>query len=101
MTDAPKQAVILVNSDGVPVFVFETDREELPPVATWLRDRIFHLDFQGDLGVLAGFPFALHGAVYVEAQPWRISMATIDKPRATKRRRWSAVILPFKKGGAS
>jgi hypothetical protein len=99
MSTAPNlQFVILVDTTGRPVTIFETDRSEFPAVATHDRDRIFHLDFVGDLGSLAGFPTSVDGAVYIEVEAWRISCRSINMPKPVRRRK-TAKILPFRARG--
>lgn len=89
----PSNVVILVEASGKALAILDTDRSEFPGIATWSRDRIFLRAASGDLGKF-GAPGWV-GAIYVETKPWRISMATLDKPTCQNRRRKSAVILPF------
>ena len=92
-----ERCVILVSSEGKTLAERDTDRTEFPTVATWSRDRIFLLSFQGRFRDLrADWPNDAEGAIYVEYEPWRISMKSLDEPRPARRRRKSAVILPFR-----
>lgn len=52
------RTIILVSTEGAPLAVPETNRDTFPAIATWERDRVFTLDFQGNLGELPGFPVA-------------------------------------------
>ena len=92
MSDAqpkPLSSVQLVTLNGSLLTAFLTDRDQFPPVTTWDRDRIFII------ASVAG-----NSAVYVEIDPWRISGATIDKPRPKQTRKRTATVLPFpSKGG--
>jgi hypothetical protein len=95
--------VVLVSSQGAIVTHFATYRDHFPPVATHDRDRVFTLAFQGELTGLPGLEWpsciAVQGAIYREADIWRISGRTIDVPKPAKRRRKSAQILPFSPEG--
>ncbi|WP_107719228.1 MULTISPECIES: hypothetical protein [unclassified Novosphingobium] len=94
-----KRVVVLVSSQGAIVTHFATDRDHFPPVATHDRDRVCTLAFQGELTGLPGLEWpsciAVQGAIYREADIWRISGRTIDVPKPAKRRRKTAQILPF------
>jgi hypothetical protein len=93
--------VVLFSFEGNPVTSFTTDRDTFPDIATHDRDRVFRLIYQGDITSMTDIdPSAgtvIQGAVYQEAEAWRISTRTIDKPRPVKRRRKSATILPFRR----
>lgn len=95
---ATKGVMVLLAAGGIPLAIFETDRTEFPVVATWARDRVFLLRHQGDL-TAHGMPEGVEGAVYVEADPWRINMRSIDRPTSRAPRRRSARILPFRRPG--
>lgn len=83
-SSAARRVVVLLTSSGMPVSVFATDRRVFPELATHDRDRIFRRTFQGDLAGLAELPQGVHGAIYVEADAWRI-------------RQRGAQILPFQR----
>jgi len=95
----PTNIVVLVTALGKPVFQFFTDRDEFPATATYWRDRVFVLGYQGDIAghpTAAGLlPTGTLGAIYVEAEPWRLALGNLDKPRPRRRARKTAKILRF------
>lgn len=107
MTVMPKRMIIFVSLAGDIIAHFLTDRESFAEVATLDRDRIFRRVFAGDLTSLPdmGMPSGavVSGALYQEAEAWRINNRTIDNPTPRARRRRTATIIPFpvRKGGAA